>query len=45
MIYLLSIAEMLDIDLEAEIQAKIQKNTKRVYEVKDGVSIRVSDGA
>ena len=41
-IYLLGMAEILGIDLEAEILQKMEKNTKRVYEHHDGVSVRVS---
>lgn len=41
MIYLLSLARMLDIDLEAELTRKIEKNTHRIYEQKDGVNIRI----
>ena len=42
-IYLLGMAEILGIDLETEILQKIEKNAKRVYEHRDGVSVRVSD--
>ena len=42
-IYLLGMAEILGFDLETEIVQKIQKNAKRVYEHRDGVSVRVSD--
>ena len=41
-IYLLGMAEILGIDLETEILQKMEKNTKRVYEHHDGVSVRVS---
>jgi len=41
-IYLLGMAEILGIDLENEILQKMEKNTKRVYEHHDGVSVRVS---
>ena len=36
-IYLLGLAEILEIDLEAEILKKMDKNEKRQYETKDGV--------
>lgn len=42
-IYLLGMAEILGFDLEAEIQKKMEKNVKRIYEHHDGVSVRVSD--
>lgn len=43
-IYLMSIAEMNAIDLDAEVADKIQKNAARVYERQDnGTLIRVSD--
>lgn len=41
-IYLLGMAEILGIDLENEILQKMEKNTKRIYEHHDGVSVRVS---
>lgn len=41
-IYLLGMAEILGIDLEKEIMQKMEKNTKRVYEHHDGISVRVS---
>lgn len=40
-IYLLGMAEILSVDLENEILQKMEKNTKRVYEHHDGVSVRV----
>lgn len=40
-VYLLGMAEILGFDLGAEIEKKMEKNAKRVYEHRDGVSIRV----
>ena len=42
-IYLLGIAEILHIDLEEEIERKMDINRLRKYEQVDGVSTRVSD--
>ena len=42
-IYLLGIAEILGIDLEAEILRKVEKNEQRQYVKKDGVVTRVGD--
>lgn len=42
-IYLLGLAEILQIDLGNEIEKKIEKNEKRVYEHHNGVSVRVRD--
>ena len=42
-IYLLGIAELLEIDLEKEIQNKIEKNAKRKYKKINGVNIKVED--
>ena len=42
-IYLLGIAEILNIDLEKELLKKIDKNKKRVYKKVNGVNVRVSD--
>ena len=42
-IYLLGLAEILDIDLEKEILDKMDKNEKRKYIQKDGVNIRIDD--
>ena len=39
-IYLLGLAEILDIDLEQEILEKMDKNEKRQYIEKDGVLIK-----
>ena len=36
-IYLLGIAEILEIDLEKEINHKMEKNSKRVYKMVNGV--------
>lgn len=40
-IYLLGLAEILGVDLEAEILAKVEKNELREYVKRDGVVIRV----
>lgn len=42
-IYLFSIANMLNIDLEKEINAKIEKNFKREYRNINGVKIKVNE--
>lgn len=42
-IYLLGLAEILKIDLEAEILKKVEKNKNRVYKNVDGNMVRVSD--
>lgn len=42
-IYLLGLSEILDIDLEKEIQKKVYKNSKREYQVIDGVNVRVKE--
>ena len=39
-IYLMGIAEILGIDLEAEILNKMEKNKKRVYVKKNGVLVK-----
>jgi hypothetical protein len=46
-LYLLSIAEMNGIDLQAEVEQKIRKNKARVYKRDEvsGTMVRVSDGA
>lgn len=41
-LYLLGLCEILGIDLEKELLAKIDKNEKRQYIQKDGVNIRIS---
>jgi hypothetical protein len=45
-LYLLSIAEMNGIDLQAEVEQKIRKNKDRVYERDEtsGTMVRVRDG-
>lgn len=43
MIYLLGLSEILGIDLESELLAKVKKNADRKYEVKDGIVKRISD--
>lgn len=40
-IYLLGISEILGIDLGSEIEAKIEKNKKRVYKLVNGVLQKV----
>lgn len=42
-IYLLSISEMLGFDLQIEIENKVAKNARRVYENINGVEVRISD--
>ncbi|MBU1348561.1 hypothetical protein KJ781_00640 [Patescibacteria group bacterium] len=42
-IYLLGIAEILGIDLEAELVKKMEKNRKRTYMLIDGVHVRDKD--
>jgi NTP pyrophosphatase (non-canonical NTP hydrolase) len=42
-IYLLGMSEILSIDLGSEIERKMEKNAKRVYEHHNGISVRVSD--
>jgi NTP pyrophosphatase (non-canonical NTP hydrolase) len=43
-IYLLGLAEILGIDLGAEIDNKVSKNAKRVYQNVNGVTTRISEG-
>ena len=43
-IYLLGLSEILGIDLQKEIEHKIEKNRRRVYKVIDGVTTKVYDG-
>ncbi len=43
-IYLLGLSEILGVDLQDEIERKIEKNRRRVYKVIDGVTKRVSEG-
>jgi len=44
-IYVLSLAAMLGVDLEAEMERKIEKNAGRRYErQQDGVLVRVAEG-
>ncbi|HEU0079093.1 MAG TPA: MazG-like family protein [Longimicrobiaceae bacterium] len=40
-IYLLGLAEMIGVDLEAEIEAKVRKNAARIYEARDGVLTKI----
>lgn len=42
-IYLLGLSEILGIDLEYEIQHKVEKNKNRVYKKIDGVNTRIGD--
>lgn len=42
-IYLLGLAEILNIDLNTEIINKVQKNKNREYKVIDGVNTRIKD--
>jgi NTP pyrophosphatase (non-canonical NTP hydrolase) len=41
-LFLLGISEMLGIDLESEIEKKLEKNEKRLYIQQDGVDIRIN---
>jgi len=43
-LYLLSIAEIMGIDMEQELLAKMEKNERRQYIQKDGVNIRITEG-
>ncbi len=43
-IYVLGMCEMLGIDMEQELVAKIEKNKHRIYREVDGVNTRVSEG-
>ncbi|MDD2392285.1 MAG: MazG-like family protein [Bacilli bacterium] len=42
-IYLLGLSEILNIDLEKEIENKIEKNKNREYKVINGVNTRIKD--
>jgi NTP pyrophosphatase (non-canonical NTP hydrolase) len=42
-VYLLGLSEILGINLEKEILNKMEKNERRQYVQKDGVTLRVSD--
>ena len=42
-IYLLGLAEILEVDLEKEILHKMEKNEKRQYIQKDGVNMRIGE--
>ena len=42
-IFLLGLSEILGINLEDEIQKKVYKNSKRKYEIVDGVTVRVKE--
>ena len=43
-IYLLGLAEILQINLGDEVARKIEINEKRTYQVIDGVNTRIGDG-
>jgi len=43
-IYLLGLAEILGVDLEGEIQRKVEINKNRKFKVVNGETIRVDDG-
>ena len=43
-IYLLGLSEILGVELQEEIERKMEKNRRRVYRVIDGVTTRVSEG-
>lgn len=43
-IYALGLSEILGVDLQAEIEHKIEKNRHRVYQTVNGVTTRVSEG-
>ena len=42
-IYLMGLAEILGVDLQAEVERKVSKNRRREYAVIDGVTRRVKD--
>lgn len=42
-IFLMGISEILGIDLETEIKNKINKNSKRIYTLENGVLVREGD--
>lgn len=42
-IYLLGLSEILGVNLQEEINKKVEKNEKRVYKNIDGVNIRVKE--
>lgn len=44
MIYLLGLAEILDIDLEKELLRKMEINKNRVYKKVDGVLMKIENG-
>lgn len=45
MIYLLGLSKILNIDLERELLSKMEKNSRRVYKVVDGVWTKIENGA
>lgn len=42
-IYVLSLAEMTGVDLEAEINQKVEKNSRRVYVESNGVLVKAGE--
>jgi NTP pyrophosphatase (non-canonical NTP hydrolase) len=45
MLYLLSLAKLLNVDLEAEVERKLEKNKRRVYKTTpNGHKLRVTEG-
>jgi NTP pyrophosphatase (non-canonical NTP hydrolase) len=42
-IYILGLAEILNVDLESELLKKVEKNRKRVYKRINGVNTRIQD--
>ncbi|MBI4385528.1 hypothetical protein HY573_01725 [Candidatus Parcubacteria bacterium] len=43
MLYLLSLAKMLNVDFEKQVLSKLEKNKKREYQKVGGVNIRTKD--
>ena len=43
-IYLLGLAEMVGVDLDAQVEAKIAKNELRAYVKQNGVLVKITDG-
>jgi len=44
-IYLLGLAEMVDVDLDEQVERKIRKNEQRRYRAENGVLTKVGDDA
>ena len=42
MICLLGLSRILNIDLEKELLAKIEKNQRRVYKIEDGLNTQIA---